>query len=136
MSDAGIPPTPPQTQRFYIHTPYAGVQGPYRIMELQGYMRAGQIVPETMVRPEDRDAWMPASRVPGLVSDKSFLTAVLLAILAGWLGVDRFYLGYTGIGIAKLLTLGGCGIWQLIDVILIATRKVPDANGLPLSSSS
>ena len=79
---------------------------------------------------------MPASRVPGLVSDKSFLTAVLLAILAGWLGVDRFYLGYTGIGIAKLLTLGGCGIWQLIDVILIATRKVPDANGLPLSSSS
>ena len=52
MSDAGIPPTPPPppplTQRFYIHTPYAGVQGPYRIVELQGYMRAGQIVPETM----------------------------------------------------------------------------------------
>ena len=65
-------------------------------------------------------------------SDKSYMTALLLSIFLGGLGIDRFYLGYTGLGIAKLLTLGGVGIWALIDFILIAMRKVPDAQGRPL----
>jgi len=60
---------------------------------------------------------------------KSFLVALLLSILVGTLGVDRFYLGYTGLGILKLVTGGGCGVWWLIDIILIATRKLPDADG-------
>ena len=60
---------------------------------------------------------------------KSFTTAILLSVLVGSLGVDRFYLGYTGLGIAKLLTLGGCGIWSLIDIVMIATGKLKDANG-------
>ena len=68
---------------------------------------------------------------PG-VSDKDFLTTLLLSIFLGGLGVDRFYLGYTGLGVAKLLTLGGCGIWSIIDIILIATSKLPDAQGRPL----
>jgi len=42
-------------------------------------------------------------------------------------------LGYTGLGIVKLLTLGGLGIWALINFILIAMRKVPDAQGRPLA---
>jgi len=46
--------------------------------------------------------------------------------------VDRFYLGYNGLGIAKLLTFGGCGIWSLVDFILIAMRKIPDYSGKPL----
>ena len=37
---------------------------------------------------------------------------------------------------SKLLTLGGCGIWAIIDMILIATRKLPDSDGLPLASNS
>jgi len=61
--------------------------------------------------------------------EKEQLTAFLLAILIGGLGVHRFYLGYTGIGIAQLLTLGGCGIWTLIDVIRIATDDMLDADG-------
>ncbi|MDQ0925664.1 hypothetical protein QF038_004172 [Pseudarthrobacter sp. W1I19] len=69
---------------------------------------------------------------PPQVSSKSFLTTWLLALLLGVLGVDRFYLGKIGTGILKLVTIGGFGIWALIDLILILTNKARDKQGLPL----
>lgn len=55
--------------------------------------------------------------------------ALILSILLGGLGVDRFYLGYTGIGVLKLLT-GGCfGVLWIIDIINIATGKLGPADG-------
>lgn len=63
-----------------------------------------------------------AAHVPGA---KNHLVAVLLSIFVGTLGVDRFYLGHIGLGVAKLLlSWMTFGIWWLIDVILVATRKV------------
>ncbi|HQW04374.1 MAG: TM2 domain-containing protein [Flavobacteriales bacterium] len=60
---------------------------------------------------------------------KDWLTTLLLALFLGTLGVHRFYTGHTMIGVAQLLTLGGCGIWALIDVIMIATGSFKDAAG-------
>jgi hypothetical protein len=51
---------------------------------------------------------------------KSQMVALILVIVVGGLGIHRFYLGYTWQGIVQLLTLGGCGVWALIDLIRIA----------------
>ena len=93
----------------------------------------GTIKGDTMIKSAQNPNWFPAKQVPGLFSDKEWTTTLIISILIGGLGIDRFYLGYTGLGIAKLLTLGGCGIWSIIDIILIITRKMTDANGRPLA---
>lgn len=66
-------------------------------------------------------------------SSKSFVVTWLLSLFLGTLGVDRFYLGKIGTGIAKLLTLGGVGIWTLVDLILVLAGAQRDKQGLRLA---
>jgi hypothetical protein len=100
--------------------------------QLSYWAKTRAIRPETMVRDVQNNTTYPASQIPGVYSDKSYITAVLLSFFLGALGIDRFYTGQIGLGIGKLLTAGGCGIWALVDLILYATRKVNDAQGRPL----
>lgn len=56
---------------------------------------------------------------------KDPMTALIISLFLGCYGVDRFYVGDTGVGIAKLITCGGFGIWAIIDWFLImgSTRE-------------
>jgi len=62
---------------------------------------------------------------------KDGVTLLFLAGFLGGLGADRFYNGQTGLGIAKLLTFGGCGIWNLIDFIMVILGNYKDKDGKP-----
>jgi hypothetical protein len=83
-------------------------------------------------RAASRPAKSGGAVASGEQSPKSKLVAGLLGIFLGGYGVHRFYLGYTGMGLVMLFTCGGCGIWSLIDAIMILTGKVPDPQGRPL----
>ena len=64
-----------------------------------------------------------------LGGEKSQVVALVLCALIGGIGIHRFYLGYTWQGVVQLLTLGGCGIWSLIDLIRIITGDLQPKNG-------
>uniref|UniRef100_A0A914XHJ8 TM2 domain-containing protein n=1 Tax=Plectus sambesii TaxID=2011161 RepID=A0A914XHJ8_9BILA len=66
-------------------------------------------------------------------SGKDYQTALLLSIFLGWLGVDRFYLGYWAIGVFKMCTFGFFFVFHLIDVILIAMQVLGPADGTAYS---
>ena len=68
------------------------------------------------------------------VSPKSRLVTTLLAFFLGGLGVHRFYLGKIGTGILMILTLGGLGIWTLIDFIVAVAGAMKDKEGRPIKN--
>lgn len=68
-------------------------------------------------------------------SEKGFVPTLLLCFFLGTFGAHRFYAGKIGTGILQLLTLGGLGIWTLIDFIIIATGSFKDKEGMAIKAS-
>ena len=62
-------------------------------------------------------------------STTDWLTLFLLTFFVGVLGVHRFYVGKIGTGFLMLLTLGGLGVWFLVDLILVVTGQFTNKEG-------
>jgi len=86
--------------------------------------------PRVFLAQDTTGRWCEAERRARL-GTKRFSTAFAASLAAGWLGADRIYLGYVGIGILKLLTLGGVGVWWLIDLFLLSTGTLGPADNVP-----
>lgn len=126
------PLTHPAMQgRLYYLAQTDQVIGPFGKMQLRRMAADRQITPATMIT-TDGQPWIPIAQIPGIYSSRSRRTAIVLAFFGGVLGMDRFYLGKIGTGLAKLITLGGFGIWWMIDLLGLGARLTTDVNGLPL----
>lgn len=94
-------------------------------VEVPAFTPAGS---DTAISQPPVAASTPQNAPPGTPTgenpEKSYVVSIMLSWLLGSLGVDRFYLGYTGTGIVKLITLGGVGIWALIDFLRISFGKM------------
>ena len=87
---------------------------------------SSKIAPEYIPTIRERLEGMDYGAAMAAFSDvKDPTISIILSIIVGELGIDRFYIGDIGLGVGKLLTGGGCGIWWLIDLFMImdATRK-------------
>lgn len=121
----GYAPPPPQpTQAYY--PPPTGPQPQFAPPPPHGFPPPGM----GYANPGAPYGFDPYTGVP--LSDKSKVAAGLLQLFLGNLGVGRFYTGHTGIAVAQLLTCGGCGIWSLIDGIIILVNGGTDAEGRKL----
>lgn len=68
-------------------------------------------------------------------SERSWLATLLLCVFFGFLGVHRFYAGKVGSGLIQLFTVGGFGIWWLVDLVLILFGEFRDNAGLRIRPS-
>ena len=98
----------------------SGLAGSFQ-KEFRVYGRTGQLCPR---------CGTPQPMVsPATTTESRILPALLLCFFLGVFGAHRFYVGKIGTGILELLTLGGLGIWWLVDMILIVTGSFRDKNG-------
>ena len=128
-----VPPAAPPVAAASFLIAEAGREvGPVGLRDLAALAVSGGIRAETMLRRDGEAGWFPAREVPGLFSHREWLVALVLSVSLGVFGVDRFYLGQLWLGAAKLLTVGGFGLWWAVDVVLLLARQTRDVDRRPL----
>ena len=137
MSVPGPTPADPQPES----TPYPpaqqpyGGQAPYDGAGYPGQAPYGGPAPQAPYPgqvPYAGQAPYAAAAPIGYASRKNLLVASLLCFFLGAFGVHRFYVGKVGTGILQLVTVGGLGIWTLIDFIMLVCQAFKDSDGYPL----
>ncbi len=78
---------------------------------------------------DERSRWLDSLKQNAGRSESNWWITLVLSVLLGGFGADRFYLGSPMLGCAKLFTAGGAGAWWLIDVILLFNNKMRDDHG-------
>lgn len=129
------PPTPPAPQQW--QNPPQPIQPAQPQVPAPGYGPQQQWQQPGNFTPGPQTQYAAATgmnnQFAGGESDKEYLAAWLLSYFLGIFGADRFYLGEIGLGLLKLFTLGGCGIWWLVDFIIIFAGVMKDKQGRPLT---
>lgn len=137
------PPPVDSAQWFYLINQQQ--LGPVPTATMLAMISSGAVTGATLVWRQGMSGWLPAGSAPelawqfskGAPGARSKLAAGLLGVFLGAWGVHRFYLGFTGIGVAQIfVTLCTCGIgglWGFIEGILILTGSINvDFEGKPL----
>ncbi|HTO14680.1 MAG TPA: TM2 domain-containing protein [Edaphocola sp.] len=107
-------------------------QGEYTTLvanEEYSNLDGNMIASETTSKVSDENVMAKVSAAAANAGGKSQIVALILCLLVGTLGIHRFYLGYTWQGVVQLLTLGGFGIWVLIDLIRIIIGDLQPKDG-------
>ena len=78
---------------------------------------------------DEKSNWLHSLKQNAGRSGANWWTTFWLSLLFGWLGADRFYLNSLALGLLKLFTMGGLGLWWLFDLILLFADKMRDDNG-------
>jgi TM2 domain-containing membrane protein YozV len=73
--------------------------------------------------------WVNSLRDRRTASDKNWNTALILSVILGFFGADRFYVGRIGLGILKLITFGGYFVWWIVDIVLLLQGRMKDDLG-------
>lgn len=119
-----------------VHRFYTGrvISGIFQLLTFGGFGIWTLIDLIMIVSGDFKDQYdRPLAHPPVMGGSKSWVAAAFLCMFLGHLGVHRFYTGRVVSGIFQLLTLGGFGIWALIDLMMIYTDNFKDDMGLPLT---
>jgi TM2 domain-containing membrane protein YozV len=81
---------------------------------------------------QNRSEWTSILQQRDSTSDRSWRVALCLSLTLGFFGADRFYLGFPLLGLLKMFTFGGFGIWWIADIILLLSGSIRDENGRPI----